>query len=155
MRRARQAPRPLKALFADLLALPAPERARRIFTLTAEEAELFYYDWSLWARDDQRPPEGDWIYWMILAGRGAGKTRAGAETLRAWARNYPLVNMIGATRHDAREIMVTGESGVLAICPPHERPVYARASDRLEWPNGAITQVFSAEEPDRLRGKQH
>ena len=155
MRRAPPAPRPLKALFADLVQLSPTARSRRIAKLTAEEAEKLYYDWSVWAREDQRTPVGDWVYWLILAGRGAGKTRAGAETVRAWARDYSLVNMIGATRHDAREIMVTGESGLLAVCPPDERPAYLRASDRLEWPNGAITQIFSAEEPDRLRGKQH
>lgn len=147
--------RPLKALFAELFTLPATERARRIARLTAKEAVELYYDWSLWARPDQIAPEGDWIYWLILAGRGAGKTRAGAETVRAWTRAYPIVNLIGATRQDAREIMVMGESGLLAICPPEERPRFVRGADRLEWPNGAISQIFSAEEPDRLRGKQH
>ena len=147
--------RPLKALFADLLAGSAAQRERLLARLTAEEAAEIYYDWSLWARPDQIAPEGDWVYWLILAGRGAGKTRTGAETVRAWARAYPIVNLIGATRQDAREIMVMGESGLLAICPPEERPRFARGADRLEWPNGAISQIFSAEEPDRLRGKQH
>ena len=151
----RASSRPLKALFDELAQISAAERARRIASLTAEEAAELYYDWSLWARPDQCAPSGDWLYWLILAGRGAGKTRAGAETVRAWARDYAIVNMMGATRQDARDIMVTGESGVLAICPPHERPAFARASDRLEWPNGAVSQIFSAEEPDRLRGKQH
>ncbi len=153
----RAAPRPLKTLFTELIALAPAERAARIarLQLTQEEAAALYYDWSLWARPDQRPPDGGWIYWLIIAGRGAGKTRAGAETVRAWARHYRNVNMIGATRHDALEIMVTGESGVMAVCPPAERPRFVRASDRLEWPNGSISQIFSAEEPDRLRGKQH
>ena len=130
-------------------------RARRVAKLPQDVADGLKYDWSLWARPDQLAPAGDWIYWLILAGRGAGKTRAGAETVRAWARDFTYVNLMGATRQDAREIMVTGESGVLAVCPPQERPVYARASDRLTWPNGAVSQIFSAEEPDRLRGKQH
>ncbi len=151
----RASPRPLKALFDDFLQTSPDERARLIADLAAEEAAELYYDWSLWARPDQCAPAGDWVYWLILAGRGAGKTRAGAETVRAWARHYPIVNLIGATRQDARDIMVSGESGLLAICPPAERPAFARASDRLEWPNGAISQIFSAEEPDRLRGKQH
>jgi phage terminase large subunit-like protein len=151
----RRRPRPPQAAFAELVALPAAERLRRIARLSAEEAAELLYDWSLWARDNQRPPPGDWVTWLILAGRGAGKTRTGAETVRAWTRTYPLVNLIGATRHDAREIMVEGESGILAVCPPHERPRFIRASDRLEWPNGAKSLVFSAEEPDRLRGKQH
>jgi phage terminase large subunit-like protein len=145
----------LKAAFAQLLALPSAERGRRIARLTDEEAECLYYDWSLWARPDQLTPEGDWSYWLILAGRGAGKTRAGAETVRAWVRDNALVNLIGATRRDARDIMVMGESGLLAVCPRDERPHFSRASERLEWPNGAVSQIFSAEEPDRLRGKQH
>jgi phage terminase large subunit-like protein len=148
-------PRPLKALFAELFTLSAAPRERRLARLTDEEAAELYYDWSLWARPDQIAPEGDWVYWLILAGRGAGKTRTGAETVRAWVRDYPIVNLIGATRQDAREIMVMGESGLLAICPPRERPRFARGADRLEWPNGAVSQIFSAEEPDRLRGKQH
>jgi phage terminase large subunit-like protein len=151
----KRAQRPLKALFSELLAVSPAERERRIARLTDEEAAELYYDWSLWARPDQIAPEGEWVYWLILAGRGAGKTRAGAETVRTWARAYPFVNLIGATRQDAREIMVTGESGLLAVCPPEERPRFARGADRLEWPNGAISQIFSAEEPDRLRGKQH
>jgi len=100
-------------------------------------------------------PPGDWVYWLILAGRGAGKTRAGAEAVRHWSRRYPIVNLIGATSDDARDVMVLGESGVLACCPADERPRYYRASARLAWPNGATSQVFSADEPDRLRGKQH
>ena len=147
--------RPLKAMFAELLAGSPARREKLLARLTAEEAAELYYDWSLWARPDQIAPEGDWVYWLILAGRGAGKTRAGAETARAWARAYPIVNLIGATRQDAREIMVMGESGLLAISPPEERPRFVRGADRLEWPNGAISQIFSAEEPDRLRGKQH
>ena len=152
MKRPRQ---PLKALFAELLTLSAAERADRIARLTPAQAAELKYDWSLWARPDQIPPEGDWTYWLILAGRGAGKTRTGAETVRAWARRYTHVNLIGPTRQDAREIMVTGESGLLAVCPPAERPKFLRGADRLEWPNGAISRIFSAEEPDRLRGKQH
>jgi phage terminase large subunit-like protein len=100
-------------------------------------------------------PPGDWIYWLILAGRGAGKTRAGAEAVRQWVKTYPIVNLIGPTSDDARDVMVLGESGLLACCPADERPRYLRASARLNWPNGATSLVFSAEEPDRLRGKQH
>ncbi len=152
MKRAR---RPLRAAFEDLFSLSPQERAKRIGRLTPEEASAIYYDWTLWARTDQIAPEGDWIYWVILAGRGAGKTRTGAETVRIWARSFSPVTLIGATGRDAREIMVTGDSGILSVCPPDERPRYVRAAERLEWPNGAISQIYSAEEPDRLRGKQH
>ena len=75
--------------------------------------------------------------------------------MREWIKTFAIVNLIGATHDDVRDIMVLGESGLLAICPPGERPRYARASARLSWPNGAVSQLFSAEEPDRLRGKQH
>jgi len=146
--------RPEKWLDAHLR-LDAPARARALRNLTPEDAERIYYDWSQWARPDQKLPPGDWVYWLILAGRGAGKTRSGSETVRLWARDYAFVNLIGATRRDAREIMVEGESGILAACPARERPRFARAAERLEWPNGSISQIFSAEEPDRLRGKQH
>ena len=139
----------------DLLALPPGERAAVLAALDDRECEELLGQWSFWARPDQRPPAGDWVYWVILAGRGAGKTRTGAETIREWAKSYTYVNLIGPTRDDVRDVMVLGESGLMAICPRHERPAYARASARLTWPNGAVTQLFSAEEPDRLRGKQH
>jgi predicted phage terminase large subunit-like protein len=90
-----------------------------------------------------------------MAGRGFGKTRTGAEWTRASARHFKYVNIIGATADDARDIMVEGESGLLAICPSHERPTYLPSKRRLDWPNGATTLIFTADEPERLRGKQH
>jgi phage terminase large subunit-like protein len=138
-----------------LLSLNDKEREARLLELSAAECDYILHDWRFWARDDQLPPNGDWIYWLILAGRGAGKTRAGAEAVREWAQTYPIVNLIGATHDDVRDVMVLGESGLLACCPERDRPRYARASGRLSWPNGAVSQLFSAEEPDRLRGKQH
>jgi phage terminase large subunit-like protein len=90
-----------------------------------------------------------------LAGRGWGKTRTGAETVRAWARDFALVNLIGPTADDARDIMVEGESGILAVCPKGERPTYRPSKRRLDWPNGAKSLIFTADEPERLRGKQH
>ncbi len=143
------------AKFSDLIKLNPAERARALASLTSKECAQLYYDWAFWSRSEQKPPEGDWIYWLILAGRGAGKTRSGAEAVREWARTFSIVNLIGATHDDVRDIMVLGESGVMAICPGDERPRYARASQRLTWPNGAVSLLFSAEEPDRLRGKQH
>lgn len=143
------------ATLRDLFAIAPDERWRRIAALGPRERDALWFDWRFWARPDQLPPPGDWVYWLILAGRGAGKTRAGAETVREWVKTFPIVNLIGATSDDARDVMVLGESGILACCPAAERPLYARASARLCWPNGATSQVFSAEEPDRLRGKQH
>jgi phage terminase large subunit-like protein len=135
----------------ELIALTPAERAKVLTALNDKQSEELLYDWALWARDDQRPPPGDWIYWLILAGRGAGKTRAGAEAVREWIKDFAIVNLIGATHDDVRDVMVLGESGLMAVCPRDERPRYARASGRLAWPNGAMSLLFSAEEPDRLR----
>ena len=90
-----------------------------------------------------------------MAGRGFGKTRCGAEWVRQQVKTSKLVNLIGATVDDARDIMIEGESGILAICPPDERPTYISHKRRLEWPNGARSLIFTADEPERLRGKQH
>ena len=131
----------------EVLALLAAEPDQRLVSLL--------YDWDFWARPNQRLPAGDWVYWFIRAGRGWGKTRVGAETTRVWVRGFKYVNLIGATADDARDIMVEGESGILTICPPDERPYYNRSARRLSWPNGAISLIFTADEPERLRGKQH
>lgn len=135
--------------------LSADERNALIGSLTEREADALYWDWRTWARPDQLPPPGNWRVWLIQAGRGYGKTRSGAEWTRASAKHYPLVNIIGATADDARDIMIEGESGILACCPPHERPEYLPSKRRLEWPNGCRTLIFTADEPERLRGKQH
>ena len=139
----------------DLLKLPPGQRAGLIGAMTPEDCARLYYDWSLWARPEQEPPPGDWVVWLILAGRGAGKTRAGAEAVRRWIERFAFVNLIGPTADDVRDVMVLGDSGLLNICPDEERPRYLPSGARLEWPNGAVSLLFSAEEPDRLRGKQH
>jgi len=140
---------------SDLLELDLDTRVQMLHEMTPLECAQLFHDWTFWARPDQAPPSGDWIIWLILAGRGAGKTRAGAEAVRNWVQTYPIVNLIGATIADARDIMVRGESGILACCRRDERPRFLAAELRLEWPNGAVSSLFSAEEPDRLRGKQH
>ena len=90
-----------------------------------------------------------------MCGRGYGKTRTGAETVRQWIKDgFNYVNLIGATADDARDVMVLGESGILAVCPPWERPEYRVSQRKLIWPNGAESLIFTADEPDRLRGKQ-
>lgn len=138
-----------------IAALPPTERSAILAGLTDADCAALLYDWPFWARDKQLPPDGDWRYWIILAGRGFGKTRTGAEWVRAVVRDCPMVNLIGATADDARDIMIEGESGILAICPPDERPEYVISKRRLEWPNGARSLIFTADEPERLRGKQH
>jgi phage terminase large subunit-like protein len=123
--------------------------------LTPEQRSYLRYEWRAWGRPNQLAPAWAWVVWLILAGRGFGKTRTGAEWVREQVVNYPFVNLIGATADDARDIMIEGESGILAVCPPGERPIYKKADRQLEWPNGAKSLIFTADEPDRLRGKQH
>ena len=113
------------------------------------------YDWRKIARPNQLPPLGPWRFWLILTGRGWGKTRTGSEWVRERVRASAYVNIIGATADDARDIMIEGESGILAVCPDGERPDYLPSKRRLEWPNGARSLIFTADEPERLRGKQH
>lgn len=128
-----------------------------------EIAELFFAEhgysidqcWLMSARPQQFLPPGDWRTWLILAGRGFGKTRTGSETIRQWVKEFQYVNIMGATSADARDIMIEGESGILACCPPDERPEYIANKNLLRWPNGARSLIFSADKPDRLRGKQH
>jgi phage terminase large subunit-like protein len=103
------------------------------------------------------PPEGEWRIWLLLAGRGFGKTRTGAELVRTGAVSGSArrIAFVAPTAADARDVMVEGESGILTISPSRERPMYEPSKRRLTWPNGAIATLFSADEPDRLRGPQH
>jgi phage terminase large subunit-like protein len=137
-----------------------PDRQREILKaverLDDEEAILLEYDWAFWARHNQLPPIGDWSYWLILAGRGFGKTRTGAEWVRTQVEaGAERIALVGPTAADVRDVMVEGESGILAISPPWERPVFQPSKRRLVWPNGAMAFLYSAEEPARLRGPQH
>jgi phage terminase large subunit-like protein len=144
----------------------APEQiSRALASLTDDECEQLLHDWRFLARPNQLSPDGDWQNWLILAGRGFGKTRTGAE----WAREQlkagaSRLGLIAPTASDARDVMVEGESGLLAVCwagdktyagDPLGRPSYEPSKRRLTWANGAIATLFSAEEPERLRGPQH
>jgi phage terminase large subunit-like protein len=135
------------------LSLPLETRKQRLATLTPTELEQLRFLWSFWARPEQHLPAGDWQTWLVLAGRGFGKTRTGAEAVREWAKHFRYVNLIGATLDDARDIMIEGESGILACCPRDERPKYV--GRQLHWPSGCKSLIFTADEPERLRGKQH
>ncbi len=138
------------------MSLSDDEREALLSRITDEQAYALKYDWSFWARPDQLlPPGDDWRYWLALAGRGYGKTRLLSETVRIWARDNDYVNIIGATRGDARDIIIEGESGILRCCPRQERPEYKKHEAKLVWPNGSVSLIFTADEPDRLRGKQH
>jgi phage terminase large subunit-like protein len=102
----------LNASPAQLLAsLPAAAQQKALEELDDETRAHLAYHWPFWARTDQVIPEGNWTYWLILAGRGWGKTRTGAETVRQWVKTSPIVNLIGATVDDARDIMIEGEPG--------------------------------------------
>lgn len=140
-----------------LASLPEVLRNELISALTPAQAGALLHDWSFWARPSQLPPDGDWRVWLLLAGRGFGKTRTGAELMRARAiaRTARRLALVAPTAGDARDVMVEGESGILAISPPWERPRYEPSKRRLTWPNGATATLFSADEPERLRGPQH
>ena len=99
--------------------------------LILEAIEFSKYNWSETAREKQLLPNSDFIVWLVMAGRGGGKTRTGAETVRIWQRDNAIVNLIGATADDARDIMIEGESGILAICPKDERPEYVSSKRRI------------------------
>ena len=137
-----------------LASLPASNRKALIDALPADVIRLILSDWRGWAGPAQRPGDGDWTTWLFLGGRGAGKTRAGAEWLSEQALPGRRLALVGPTLHDVREVMIEGPSGLKAIAPAHRRPVYESSRRRLVWPNGAMAMAFSAEDPDGLRGPQ-
>jgi phage terminase large subunit-like protein len=135
--------------------------------LNPEQLKLILAHWPLWARPDQLPPAAtsggeSWRVWLILGGRGAGKTRAGAEWVRtkalaraaADAPGVRRIALVGETFADVRRVMIEGQSGLLAVHHASERPRFEPSKGQMIWPSGAIAQVFSAEDPDSLRGPQ-
>ncbi len=155
-------PRALKS-GAAWLACETPETIDAFLGGLSKEA-LMALPWlfEFWALPHQLPPEGGWKTWAIIGGRGAGKTRAGSEWVRSEVEGAgPLdpgrsrrVALIGETLDQVREIMVFGESGIIACSPPDRRPVWEATRKRLVWPNGAVAQAFSAHSPEALRGPQ-
>jgi phage terminase large subunit-like protein len=136
------------------------ERQKKLDSLSSEERKLLAHAWKFWARPNQLEPttRTDWINWLVLAGRGFGKTRCGSEQVRKWVKDYPIVNLVGPTVADVRDVMVQGigaGAAIMEICRPDEKPVHRKSDRQLVWPNGAISMLFSAEEPERLRGPQH
>lgn len=125
-------------------------------SLNATELGFLKHDWRFWARAPQWPPDGDWTTWLILGGRGAGKTRAGAEWVRRQVRTGRAAHiaLVGEDYADAREVMVDGTSGLAALGPADERPRFEPTRRRLVWPNGAVATLFSASDPEALRGPQ-
>jgi phage terminase large subunit-like protein len=144
-----------------MTAVPKPHFDKFMQSLSSLEAMMLKYEWDLYARLPQRPPQGYWLTWLIMAGRGFGKTRPGSEQVIAWAqelgRDYGggHIALIAPNPADARSIMIEGESGILTCSPPWFRPLYEPSKKQLRWDNGVIAHIYSAEEPDQLRGPQH
>ena len=144
-----------KSIMEQLALLPEDERN---LILSGMDPETLLWDWSVWGRPEQQPPEGNWNVWLVLAGRGFGKTRLASEWVREEAK-YTTTGqrrfaLVARTAADVRDVIVEGESGILNVTPPSERPHYEPSKRRLTWPNGNTATLFTADEPDSLRGPQ-
>ncbi len=146
---------------AALTGLSPTQRLHVLSKLKGSDLQLLLCDFDAFAHPYQLPPPRaangeDWKTWLLIGGRGAGKTRAGAQWVRslALARPGSRIALVGETFADVRDVMIEGESGLLAIHAGIERPLWQPSRRRLEWKNGAIAQVFSAEDPESLRGPQ-
>lgn len=143
---------------AERLAQLEPARRQAALDgLTPDQLARLRWNWRFWARPAQLAPASDWSIWLILAGRGFGKTRAGAEWLRSVAEAAPNLRLalVGASLAEVRAVMVEGESGLLSLAPPWARPRFEPSLRRLVWPNGSQAQLYSAEDADSLRGPEH
>jgi len=145
-----------KSLMEHIALLPPDEQRAALADLDMEQVQ---WAWEMWARPEQRPPDStDWAIWLYLAGRGAGKTRSAAEWVREKARytNQGQLRfaLVARTAADVRDVIVEGESGIMNVTPPSERPHYEPSKRRLTWPNGNTATCFTADEPDSLRGPQ-
>lgn len=137
--------------------LAALDDATQAATLDGVDLAALQWDWKFWGRPNQiLPSDMSWYLAILLAGRGYGKTRAGCEWVRDMARQHPGSRgaLVARTAADARDVVVEGESGILAVCPPSERPEYEPSKRRLTWPNGTVATLFTADAPDQLRGPQ-
>jgi len=138
-----------------LASLSEQQRKQILDGLTDEELKVLEYDWDFWARPSQKTPKGDWITWLILAGRGWGKSRTGSEQIRKWKNEgYKHFALMGKTPAEARDIMIKGESGLLACCPSWDMPTYEPSKRLVTWNNGAEAHIFSGENYEQSRGYQ-
>ena len=146
-----------RSLFERVARLDSEARERLVESFTPEQRLGLLYSWSCWRRPKQATPDGDWRFWLILAGRGFGKTRTGAEFVREQVESGRAgrVALVGATAADVRDTMIEGASGLLSVFPPDRRPLYEPSKRRVTFANGAIATAFSADQPDRLRGPNH
>jgi phage terminase large subunit-like protein len=142
---------------AYLLTLPLDQRHEALHRWSDRQRRALRTHWRLWAHLGQLAPAGDWRVWLVMAGRGFGKTRAGAEWVRAIAESDPQarIALVAATLGEARSVMVEGESGLIAVARPEQRPNFEPSLRRLTWPTGAQAMLYSAGEPEALRGPQH
>jgi phage terminase large subunit-like protein len=158
---------------AELAAMSPEVREQWLSRFNTPQAlEMLRFRWEFWGRPSQFAPSGDWSHWLILAGRGFGKTRTGAEWVRDnMCGDTPLtggrwrhIALIAETAADARDVMVgdgkatsdpRAGSGLLQIHPKDFRPIYEPSKRRLTWPNGAVASIYNGTEPDQLRGPQH
>jgi phage terminase large subunit-like protein len=142
-----------------LAALPDEQQAAFLASLTEDQQFDLLHDWrGFLAREDQIAPDGDWDIWLVMSGRGFGKTRTGAEWVKAEvaAGRASRIALIAETAADGRDVMAEGESGILAVYPKREdRPLYEPSKRRITWQNGAVATIYNATEPDQLRGPQH
>ena len=146
-----------KKWIAFLKEMKPNERRQFLCQLSADELNYLLHDWQIWAREKQLPPAGDWRIWLMMAGRGFGKTRAGAEWIRAVAKagTRAQIALVGDTMDDVRHVMVEGQSGILTISPNYERPRWYPSKRLLVWANGVRARCYSAEDPAQLRGPEH
>lgn len=133
------------------------EVGKFIDSLTDREVVELFYDWKSWARPNQLAPEGDWTIWLLMAGRGFGKSRSGAEWVIEKAKNNPgcRIALISMDAGAARDVMVEGESGIVACSPPTFVPKYEPSKRRITWSNGSTATIFTSVSPEDLRGPQH
>lgn len=146
------------ASLAELLAsLSKEQRVELQGSLSSKEATALEWNWEFWARPKQMEPSpSNWRLWLIQAGRGFGKSRTGAETVRRRVENgrSGRISLVARTASDIRDVMIEGASGIMRISPPWNRPKYEPTKRRLTWPNGAVATTFSADQPDALRGPE-
>lgn len=144
-----------ESLASWLASAPADQTSKILASMTPEQLRRLEYDWDFWGRKNQWEPVSPYRYWVLCAGRGYGKTRTGAETVKSWAKTKAhggVYALVGPTIADVRDTMIEGESGILGVSPPWFRPEYYPSKKRLVWPNGTIAYCYSAEKPARLRG---
>jgi phage terminase large subunit-like protein len=142
---------------SQLALMSEADREAFLAQCTPQQLASLEYDWpQFWARPNQLPPPGAWRCWLILSGRGWGKTRVGSEEVIAWSRTPNLrIALVAETAADVRDVVVEGESGILACSPPWWRPTYQPTKRRLTWTNGTIATTFAGSDPEQLRGPQH